>query len=167
MSRVRTASPDIEVRHDLRPGDIGTIVYLHGTLYANECGWDHTFEAYVAEPLGAFAKRSNTRERIWLVDFEGQLCASIAIVEVSAAEAQLRWLLVKPELRGSGIGRGLVREAIAFCRASGYRSLFLWTVKELTVAGRLYASFGFRVTAEHAAVLWGRRVTEQRYALAL
>jgi len=57
----------ITVRHELRPGDIGYLIYLHGVLYAAEQGWDHTFEAYVAGPLGEFGKSHSARERIWII----------------------------------------------------------------------------------------------------
>src|SRR6266567_2559121 len=47
--------PEITIRHKLRPGDIGYVTYLHGTLYAAEYRWDNTFEAYVAGPLAEFS----------------------------------------------------------------------------------------------------------------
>jgi GNAT superfamily N-acetyltransferase len=155
----------VTIRHEFRPGDIGQIVFMHGTTYAREFGWDHTFEAYVAAPLGEFAKRKNPRERVWLVDHGDELSASIAIVEASASEAQLRWLFLKPELRGHGLGRRLVSEAVNFSRDTGYSSIFLWTVKELPIASALYVSAGFRLTEETPRDLWGGHVTEQRYDL--
>ena len=158
---------EIAIRHHFRPGDVGRIVWLHGTLYAKECGWDHRFEAYVATPLGEFANRTSPRERIWLVDADGELSGCVAIVEAGDREAQLRWLLLAPNLRGLGLGRRLVEETITFSRAAGYESVFLWTVKELTAAGRLYASLGFRVTFEEVHDLWGGPVTEQKHALRL
>lgn len=158
---------DIQLRNDLRPGDIGYITYLHGTLYAAEYGWDYTFEAYVAAPLGEFAKSHTERERIWIVEKDGKPAGSIGIVSASTEQAQLRWFLLHPDLRGRGIGRMLLEEAVRFSRDSGYSSIFLWTVSALIAAGKLYHALGFRVTEEHTHTLWGARVTEQRYDLHL
>jgi len=156
------------MRNHFRPGDIGKIVSMHGTIYAAEHGWDHTFEAYVAAPLGAFAARRKPRERIWLVDDDaGELAASIGIVEANPREAQLRWLLVAPALRGRGVGHRLIEEAVNFSRAAGYASIFLLTVNALTAAARLYDAFGFEVTHEEPHELWGAHVVEQRYDLPL
>ena len=159
--------PNIKIRNDFKPGDIGYLIYLHGTLYANEYGWDHTFEAYVAGPLAEFAKSRNDREKIWIIEKDERVGGSIAIVEASKEQAQLRWLLLDPDLRGCGIGRMLVAEAIDFCREKNYRSVFLWTVNRLTSAAHLYEAFGFEVTEESTRELWGSLLTEQRYDLVL
>ncbi|MEQ8462164.1 GNAT family N-acetyltransferase [Coleofasciculus sp. E1-EBD-02] len=97
---------------------IGYLTYLHGILYAKEYGWDNTFEAYVACPLAEFAKSQTDRERIWIVEKDGKVAGSIAIVEASQENAQLRWLLLHPNLRGYGIGKTLVEAAIRFCQNS-------------------------------------------------
>jgi N-acetylglutamate synthase-like GNAT family acetyltransferase len=158
---------NIRIRNHLKPGDIGYLTYLHGILYSTELGWDHTFEAYVAGPLSEFAKSHNERERIWIVEREGKVAGSIAIVEASPVEAQLRWLLVHPDLRGHGIGRELILEALRFCRDSRYSLVFLWTVSALTRAAKLYRSAGFLLTEEETHDLWGTTLTEQRYELRL
>jgi GNAT superfamily N-acetyltransferase len=159
--------PDTKIRNDLKPGDIGYLTYLHGTLYAEEYGWDHTFEAYVAGPLSEFAKAHNDRERIWIVEKDGLVAGSIAIVEASERIAQLRWFLLHPGLRGHGIGRLLMDEAIRFCGDGDYSQVFLWTVSALTAAANLYRSTGFQLTEESTRELWGAVVTEQRYDLNL
>jgi N-acetylglutamate synthase-like GNAT family acetyltransferase len=143
------------------------MTYLHGTLYAPEQGWDHTFDAYVAIPLAEFAKSKSPRERIWIVEKEGRIIGSAAIVKFSEKEAQLRWLLLHPEVRGRGLGRRLVEDALDFCRDIGYSSVFLWTVNTLPIAAQLYQSVGFKQTDELTHELWGSTVTEVRYELAL
>ena len=163
----RTTAPDIKIRNRLQPGDIGYLVFLHGTLYAAEQGWDHTFEAYVAGPFAEFAKSHSERERIWIVERNGEVAGSIAIVDAADNKAQLRWLLLHPDLRGLGIGRMLIEEALSFCRDSRYSLVFLWTVSALTDAAKLYQAVGFRLTEEETRELWGTTVTEQRYDLIL
>jgi ribosomal protein S18 acetylase RimI-like enzyme len=159
-----TANPgEITIRHDVRPGDIGAIVGMHGRLYADEYGFDHTFEAYVAEPLAACVLRSNERERIWIAERENRIVGCIAIVEVNASIAQLRWYLVHPEARGLGLGRKLMEIAIAFSKHEQYESIILWTVSALTAASAIYRSFGFRKTGSLAHRMWGVDVTEEKY----
>jgi GNAT superfamily N-acetyltransferase len=155
------------IRTELKPGDIGSLICLHGVLYAEEHGWDHTFEAYVAGPLAEFAKSRNPRGRIWIVEESENVAGSIAIVEVSKEEAQLRWLLLHPNLRGQGIGRMLMKEAVSFCKAQGYAIVFLWTVSALAAAAKLYEEFGFHMSEETNSKIWGTTVTEQRYELRL
>ncbi|MBW1720954.1 MAG: GNAT family N-acetyltransferase [Deltaproteobacteria bacterium] len=161
--------PSIIVRHDLRPGDMGSIIHLHGKLYGEEHGFDHTFEIHVAEPLVEFVRNysQGRGKKIWIVEKEGRVMGSLAIVRCSDEEAQLRWFLVHPELRGKGIGRRLVEEALSFCRESGFSSVFLWTVNTLKPAASLYRSVGFKKTAESTARMWGKVITEERYDLVL
>ena len=65
---MRKVPADVTIRTDLKPGDIGYVIYLHGVLYAEEYGFNHTFEPYVAGPLAEFARSHNHRERIWVVE---------------------------------------------------------------------------------------------------
>src|SRR5882762_464383 len=92
----------IRIRTDIRPGDIGYLVYLHGLLYANEYQLDHTFEGYVAAGLGEFARAYDERkDRLWLAEDEDRIVGSIAIVGQPDNSAQLRWFLVHPDARGT------------------------------------------------------------------
>lgn len=155
------------VRSDLEPGDLGAIVAMHGHLYAKEHGFDTTFEAYVAAPLGEFAQRRSPRERLWIAEDGAGIVGSVAIVAAEEGVAQLRWYLVAPEARGHGLGTTLLHEAISFCRSEGYRSVELWTVSALTEAARLYHEAGFRLIEEVPGRRWGVDVVEQRYGMTL
>ncbi len=155
----------VRVRNDLRPGDIGYIVYLHGILYAGEHGFDHTFEPYVARPLSEFALSASDRERIWIVEKDGEIKGSVAVVEHTKTEAQLRWLLLHPDVRGTGLGKKLVNEVIRFAKSKNFSSIFLWTVGELEAAKTLYTAMGFQFTESKKHRIWGRDLTEERYEL--
>jgi GNAT superfamily N-acetyltransferase len=157
----------ITLRHDLRPGDLGSVVHLHGTVYAHENGFDPTFEAYVAGPLAEFVLSRTDRDRLWIAERGGRLAGCVAVVGTSPQEAQLRWFLVEPTARGAGLGRRLLGEAVTFSTDRGYDALFLWTVSALQTAGRLYRAFGFRKVEEKPGRRWGVPVTEERYILGL
>ncbi|MDB5036103.1 MAG: GCN5-related N-acetyltransferase [Chlorobi bacterium] len=155
------------IRHAIRPGDIGSIVHLHGILYAREYNFDATFEAYVAGPLAEFVISGTDRDRIWIAERNGRLAGCIAIVAASTDQAQLRWFLVDPSARGLGLGKRLLGDAVAFCRERNYRSIILWTVGALTTAGGLYRAAGFHKTEQHATHQWGVDVVEEKYEMSL
>ena len=156
------------IRTELEPGDVGAIIRLHGVVYAQEYGFDRTFEAYVAAPLAQVIQAPHPDERIWVADRGGELVGCVAIVRSASSVAQLRWFLVHPSCRGVGLGAQLLSEAIAFARARGYETVTLWTVAGLPAAARLYERVGFRKVEEKpAALLWGVTLKEQRYELKL
>ncbi|MFN8636223.1 MAG: GNAT family N-acetyltransferase [Chloroflexota bacterium] len=163
------AHTSITVRHDLRPGDMGQVIGLHGVLYAEEYGFDHGFEAYVAETMAEFGRLFRPgQDRLWIAERAGQPVGSIAILGREGRAAQLRWFLLHPSARGQGLGRQLVQEALDFCRAAGYQSVYLWTVTGLDAAAHLYVTAGFRKTETKAPeTLWGVRLSEERYDLTL
>lgn len=156
----------MQIRHDLKPGDTGHLIHLHGTLYSREYGYDNTFEAYVARGLADFVLNHNPeKERIWIAEDEGKIIGSVTIVRVTEEEAQLRWYFVLPEYRGKGLGQKLIGETVDFCRSIGYKSIILWTTSELKAAAHLYKKEGFVKTEEKTHVIWGSERTEEKYML--
>ena len=146
----------------IEPGDIGSIVHLHGVLYAREYGFDPTFEAYVAGPLADFVIAPKQRERIWIARYDNRIVGSIAAVDASDDVAQLRWFLVDPAVRGIGLGRRLLDESIQFVREAS-----LWTVSALEAAAHLYRAAGFTRTEQIPARQWGVDVVEEKYEMRL
>jgi N-acetylglutamate synthase-like GNAT family acetyltransferase len=163
--RLNAFDRNVVLRTELRPGDIGTVVYLHGTVYAREYGFDHTFEAYVAGPLAKFALSLSARARLWLAERDGRIVGCIAVVAASPQVAQLRWFLVEPSSRGIGIGKQLLHEAVAFCKDCGYEVVILWTVSTLKAAAHLYRSIGFSKVEEKPGRRWGVDVIEEKYEM--
>jgi GNAT superfamily N-acetyltransferase len=156
------------LRHSLRPGDIGYLTYLQGTVYAREYGYDTTFEAYVASGLAEFVESFDPkRDRIWLVEAKNRIVGSIAIVERSRLRAQLRWLFVHPDYRGHGIGRTLLQDVLQFCKKRKYKTVFLWTTSELDAARHLYQDLEFKKTHEKDHRNWGKTIKEERYEMQL
>ncbi|MBI1772590.1 MAG: GNAT family N-acetyltransferase, partial [Burkholderiales bacterium] len=78
--------------------------------------------------------------------------------------AHLRWFIVDDELRGGGIGRRLLKEAISFCEQQQFSEIQLWTFKGLDAARRLYEEAGFVLLEELPGRQWGEEVVEQRFS---
>lgn len=157
------------IRTELGAGDIGEIVRLHGVLYRDLAGFDHTFEAYVAESVGeCFGSWKPERDRVWLVEGNGEVLGSLVLKGRGEDTAQLRYFLLHPELRGQGMGRRLMEMLLGFARERGYRRIYLLTDEAVTAAAiHLYEVYGFRRTESRAVERWGTSSAEQRYELDL
>jgi DNA-binding MarR family transcriptional regulator/GNAT superfamily N-acetyltransferase len=148
------------------PGDLGWMVKAHGELYAQEYGWDTTFEALVARIVADYADNHDPRrEKAWIADVDGQPVGCVLCVRKDDDTAQLRILLVDPAARGLGIGARLVGECLTFARRAGYKRIVLWTNDVLTAARRIYQAAGFRLTGEEPHHSFGHDLVSQTWQL--
>jgi DNA-binding MarR family transcriptional regulator/predicted GNAT family N-acyltransferase len=162
------AEDRVAIRCDLRPGDVGYLIYLHGRLYAKECGYNHLFEGYVCKTFyELYQSYDPQKDRFWLAEAGGNIIGSIAVVGHSGTRAQLRYFLVSPEYRGTGLGTKLFSEALDYAKRQGYQSLFLETTDDQKTAIRMYKKAGFRLTQETGNHAWGVSHTGQVYELSL
>src|SRR3954449_6583452 len=151
-----------------RPGDYGWVVQRHGALYAEEYGWDATFEALVARVVADYAHDHDAdREAAWIAEVAGRPAGSIFCVRVDDDTANLRLLLVEPAARGMGIGQALVDECVRFARTAGYEQLVLWTNDVLTDARRLYERAGFALVKAEPYRGFGHDLVGEDWALRL
>jgi DNA-binding MarR family transcriptional regulator/GNAT superfamily N-acetyltransferase len=160
--------PDAFVLRDPQPGDYGWVVQRHGALYAEEYGWDDTFEALVARIVADYANEHDAgRERAWIAEAAGRPVGCVFCVRAGEHTAKLRLLLVEPSARGMGIGQALVDACVAFARAAGYTRLVLWTNDVLAGARRLYERAGFELTTAEPYRGFGHDLVGEDWALDL
>ena len=151
-----------------RPGDIGWVVSRHGALYAQEYGWDISFEALVAEIAAQFIRSTTLR-------------ASTAGSPRSAANRSARcfwsrhptrlrncaccWWRKRREDLASG-ARSPGNASISRAQA-GYASITLWTQSILIAARGIYQHAGFRRVSEEKHRSFGVDLVGETWELKL
>ncbi|MCF7547546.1 GNAT family N-acetyltransferase [Pseudonocardia sp. WMMC193] len=172
-STTRGGDPGPVIRELGRPGDLGWIIGAHAELYAEEFGWDASFEVFVARIVTDFAEGHTSRERAWIAELAGERVGCVMLVDGAhrpsgvEGEATLRVLLVHPRGRGHGVGRRLVRTCLDFARDRGYRRVTLWTNDILTAAIAIYRDLGFELVGEEPHHSYGQDLVGQYWALDL
>lgn len=171
MAQVRRLLGDAQapaktfILRDPRPGDLGIVIQKQAELYAQEYGWDWTFEGLLAEIVGQYVKTFNpAREHCWIAESEGEVVGSVFVVQQDEHTAKLRMLYVDASARGLGLGRRLVDECLRFARAQGYRRMVLWTNDILVSARRIYQAAGFELVEEDPHHSFGKDLVGQVWA---
>lgn len=148
-----------------RPGDLGWVIQRQAILYAQEYGWDSSYETLIAGIVGKFA--SGPGEQCWIAELNGAPAGAVFLVRDSGEVARLRLLHVEAFARGHGLGRMLVDTCIAFARGAGYRVLNLWTNDVLVSARRIYQAAGFKLVKEEKHRSFGKDLVGQTWEFEL
>ncbi|MEZ0128908.1 GNAT family N-acetyltransferase [Flavobacterium sp. LBUM151] len=164
----KISATDITYRCDIKPGDIGYIIYLHSVIYNKESGFSSEFESYVIKSFYHFLENySPEKDRLWLAEYNNQIVGCIAIVHNTDEEAQLRWFLLDPSFRRLGIGKKLLNDAIDFCKEKKYNNVFLLTTNMQKRAIEMYKTVGFELTKSTKVNQWGTLMHDERFDLKL
>jgi GNAT superfamily N-acetyltransferase len=145
---------DITIRHDLRVGDLGRIISLHGEVYEALPGFGLTFEAFVARTIADYILDTGGQGRIWLAEKNDKLVGCAAMVLRDEERGQLRWVLVDQSARGIGLGKDLVNRTLHYARDNRCSRVFLETTDGLSESQSLYDALGFEVVSDVREELW-------------
>jgi DNA-binding MarR family transcriptional regulator/N-acetylglutamate synthase-like GNAT family acetyltransferase len=155
----------------LRPhriGDVAHVVARQSRLYADEYGWDGSYEALASEIGGKFlAEFDPSTDGCWIAERDGKLIGSVFVVDAGQGVAQLRLLYVEPDARGLGVGKLLVEQVVRFARDKRYAKIRLWTQASLVAARKLYAAAGFTLTESKPHHSFGKDLVGEYWELKL
>ena len=147
------------------PGDMGWVVQRNGAVYAEEFGWDSSYEALVARIVADYVDhRDPGAEAAWIAEVDGTPAGCVFCVRENATTARLRLLLTEPWARGLGIGNRLVDEVLRFAQRAGYSDITLWTNDVLADARRIYQRAGFTLDNEHRHHSFGHDLVGQNWS---
>ena len=148
-----------------RPGDLGWVVQRNAAVYAEEFGWDASYEALVARIVADYVDhRDPEAEAAWIAEVDTTPAGCVFCVRENATIARLRLLLVEPWARGLGIGSRLVEEVLTFARGAGYSAITLWTNDVLADARRIYERAGFTLDDETPHHSFGQDLVGQNWS---
>jgi ribosomal protein S18 acetylase RimI-like enzyme len=113
--------------------------------YAQSLGFSLSFQSFdkeLAELPGMYAPPVG---RLLLATINGRPAGCVGLHELARNVCEMKRLYVRPQLRGSGLGRLLAEKIIAEARAIGYKKMRLDTiVGKMDRAIELYRELGFR-----------------------
>ena len=119
------------------------IVKLITTILAQEFPDDQS--AYAADDLKRVVETYKGPQSAFFVAEEGdQIVGTCGVKAENPQVAILRRLFVDSHHRGQGIGAGLLREALVFCRTMGFHEIVIRTSNRMERAIRLCKSLGFQ-----------------------
>jgi len=158
---------DIQIRTFFKPGDLGYITYLHGSIYGQEYGFTLDFEAYVAETVADFSRQfDENKDRVWICEYQGEMIGFLSLFGRGEL-AQLRYFVLSKEFRGIGLGKKLMTLFLESLKECQYKGAFLLTADILKPARGLYEKFGFQLKEAKKSVDFSIPDTELRYELQL
>lgn len=155
---------EFSLKTDYQPGLIGKIIALHGQAYVEQFSFGQYFECKVGKELITFIENYNADcSQIWSLSKDNRILGSITIdgSQAQLKGAHLRWFNLDPESQGLGLGHLLLETAIQFCMNHHYSSIYLWTLKDLEPAGKLYRSKGFKLEKSIDGNQWGKAIKEE------
>ena len=147
-----------------RAGEYGLLVSRQAQLFAQAHGWDHTFEALLAQQAAHFAQNHDARrETCWVAEQDGLIVGSALLSTASDTQANVHMLYVEPDVRRLGIGTQLINECVRFAKRAGYGTLGVESESSLDDARRLFTQAGFTLLAAAPERRFGRDLVVERW----
>jgi GNAT superfamily N-acetyltransferase len=149
-----TAS-EVELRLIQAVGELGPVTLLAGE-YAEwvrgrvlaEYGFELEFESARDLFLDLEGLRQ-PRARLYVAEVVGEPIGMGGLRPLTADDAEIKRMYVRPSARGQGAGRAILQRLIDDARGLGYRTIHLDSAPFMHEAQTLYRSFGFAPSTQH------------------
>jgi GNAT superfamily N-acetyltransferase len=89
------------------------------------------------------------RARLYVAEVDGEPVGIGGLRPISAHEAEIKRMFVRPSSRGRGVGRAVLQRLIDDARVLGYETIHLEVGPFMHEAHALYRSFGFAPSSPH------------------
>ena len=72
---------EIKIRTEIKPGDLGFVIYRHGKLYGEEYNYGVGFETYVALGLNEFYENFDVaRDCVWICEHNNNIVGFVLLM---------------------------------------------------------------------------------------
>jgi carbonic anhydrase len=118
--------------------------------YAASLSFDLCFQNFQQELDGLPGDYAGPHGGLWLAITEDQQPAGcVALRPLELGVGEMKRLFVRPEHRGTGLGKQLALKVLHEAAHIGYQRVRLDTAPEMATAIRMYESLGFRQIAAY------------------
>jgi len=107
---------------------------------------DLCFQSFEEELASLPGKYSSPGGHLLIGLNEEKIVGCVAVRKLDDRVCEMKRLFVRPEARGTGLGRKLAQKIIVIARELGYTLIRLDTLEKLSEAMHLYEMLGFRKT---------------------
>jgi len=138
----------IHIKEVKGSSDLGAVRILFRE-YADSLAFDLFFQDFEKE-LESLPGRYAVPEGCLLVaENKDSIVGCVAVRKIEGSVCEMKRLFIRPEYRGTGIGRRLAMEIIQTAIRLGYSRMRLDTTPSMNAATSLYRSLGFYYTAPY------------------
>ena len=118
--------------------------------YAQSLGFSLCFQNFDKELAGLPGDYAPPEGRLLLAESGGQLAGCVALHKLERGICEMKRLYLRPQFRGTGLGRALAERIIAEARQIGYQRIRLDTVEPVMKdAVAMYHKLGFKEVAPY------------------